>query len=269
MASGPRWGIAASTAAYPGQTLTLQNLYALLGNDVEAAEPVSAPREIVAPQKSHKKDGVPPKADKSKAKGGKPKATGNEAGAKFQNKNRDQAGPESTPRKGGKDKKMDRHSRTGRTETAKAEHQRLGDEAEAQLEGEEDAEAEAAEEDTTPKVPLVSAADYFKNNAVVEEKKETVVDINPDQLIVKDVEIMVEATGLKKTKAPKAKKTKNFLDVSFTFSDVAPQREERAPRASRDSKKPFAKKGPAPKGKAAKPAAKPASKLTEKNFPSL
>lgn len=246
----------------------------MLGNDVEGEEPAfQAPKEIVAPQKSNKKDGVPPKADKAKAKNGKQKTFGNEAGAKFQNKNRDQSAPVSTPRKGSKDKKFDRHSRTGRTETAKSENQKLGDEAESQLEGEEDAEADASAEDAedaTPKVPLVSAADYFKNQTVA-EKKESAVKINPDHLIVKDAEIMVKPSVAKKVKAPKAMKEKKLLEVAFTFNDAPAQRErERDDRPARDfknsAKKPFNKKKATP---APKHASKPTTNLSEKNFPSL
>lgn len=244
----------------------------MLGNDVAGEEPAFvAPKEVVAAQKSTKKDGVPPKADKTKAKGGKPKASGNEAGAKFQNKNRDQSAPASTPRKGSKDKKFDRHSRTGRTESAKSEHQKLGDEAESQLEGEADAEvdAEAEEaEDSTPKVPLVSAADYFKANApVVAEKKEAAVEIDSDKLIIKEVEVLLESTSGKKAKAQKAQKAKKFLDVNFSFADSTPQREERPAREFKNNsaKKPFNKK----KAASTTAAPKSANKLTEKNFPSL
>ncbi|GAV27327.1 hypothetical protein PMKS-000791 [Pichia membranifaciens] len=254
-----------------------KNLYALLGNDVSGdEEEFVAPKEIVAPQKSTKKSGEPPKADKTKAKGGKPKASGNEAGVRFNNKNRDSEGPTTTQRKTGKDKKFDRHSRTGREETAKAEHNRLGDEAEAQIEGEEDAEAEiqenaaAAEE----KPQLRSAADFFQELEATEFYKTKKVAapaadaINAEKLVVKVSEDFIPSTAEKKLKQ-KAKKEKKFLDVNITVTDGydRPERPERSDfQKGPASRKP--RGGKKFTGKP-RPAKKPTGQFNEQNFPAL
>lgn len=189
-----------------------KNLYALLGNDVSAPEEHLAPKEIVAPQKSTKKDGVPPKADASKAKKQQKKPVD---GAKFVNKNKQADAPANTARKSSKDKKHDRKSRTGRSETAKSERQKAGSEAESQLAGEADAEEELAEESAAaePKVKLTSAADYFKQQqpaAAKTEEKE--VELDDSKVISKTVEVFFAKTSAKKTKAPKQQKQKKFLD---------------------------------------------------------
>lgn len=260
----------------------MQNLFALLGNDVSGDEDeFIAPKEIVAPQKSTKKSGVPPKADKSKSKGGKPKASGNEAGAKFSNKNRDSEGPKSTQRKNGKDKKFDRHSRTGRQETTKAENNRLGDEAESQIEGEADAQAEteeAATEEEEEKPQLKSAADFFQELASNEFNKAKIIEsadasINDEDLVVKVTEDFIPSTAEKKLKQ-KAKKEKKFLDVEITVTDgyERPERPERSDfnKGSRKPTRGGKKFGGKPRtgGKPAK-ASKPVNHLTESNFPAL
>lgn len=255
-----------------------KNLYALLGNDVSGdEEEFVAPKEIVAPQKSTKKSGEPPKADKTKAKGGKPRASGNEAGVKFNNKNRDSEAPAATQRKSGKDKKFDRHSRTGRHETAKAEHNRLGDEAESQIEGEEDAEAELADEaeDAEEKPQLRSAADFFQeleSNEFYKTKKAAAPSsaINEDELLVKVSEEFIPSTAEKKLKQ-KAKKEKKFLDVNITVTDGydRPERPERSD-FQKGSRKPRGGKKFAGKPRAAgKPAKKSSGQFNEQNFPAL
>ncbi|KAG0677188.1 hypothetical protein C6P40_001065 [Pichia californica] len=252
------------------------------GNDVSGdEEEFIAPKEIVAPQKSTKKDGVPPKADKTKSKGGKPKSSGNEAGAKFSNKNRDSDAPKSTQRKGGKDKKFDRHSRTGRTETAKAENNRLGDEAEAQVEGEEDAEAdiEAEAEEVEEKPQLRSAADFFQeleSNEFYQSKSAAAPSssINEEDLVVRVDEEFISSTAEKKLKS-KAKKEKKFLDVNITVTDdyERPERPERSDfQRGSSSRKPRGGKKPTGKARTGgKPAStkKPVSQFNEQNFPSL
>ncbi|GMM28778.1 Stm1 protein [Martiniozyma asiatica (nom. inval.)] len=237
-----------------------KNFYALLGNDVESEQEFVTPKEIVAPVKGTKKDGVPPKADKSKAKNGKSKDSGNEAGAKFQNKNRDSAAPRSTPRKGGKDKRGDRQSKSGRTETAKSENQKLGDEAESQLEGAADAEVESEGSPVPeePKQKLVSAEDYFKQLESTQKPKEATpaAEIDESKLIIKETSVLFEGTGGKKVKQ-KAKKEKKLLDFSVQIVDNVESKRDSKP----NGRKPVGKKG----GK--KPAAK--KTLSEAKFPSL
>lgn len=219
--------------------------------------------------KSTKKSGVPPKADKTKSKGGKPKPTGNEAGVKFQNKNKDVTPPPSTGRSHGKDKKFDRHSRTGRSETAKAEKMRLGDEVEAQIEAEEDAKAEAeGDEEEEPKQQLRSAADFFAELESSEFQKSKAAaapasEINAEDLLVKETEEFIPSKTEKKVKE-KAKKTKVYLDIDVTVADyVRPERIERSERS--DNRKPRGGKKFAGKPK---PAEKK-SLLNDKNFPAL
>ncbi len=230
----------------------------MLGNDVvdEDEKPFVASKEVVKPQKSTKKSGVPPKADKSKARKNRaPKFTGNEAGLKHTNKNRSVEGPRVTRRKGGKSKQDDRHSKTGRSETSKAERSKLGDEASAQIEGEQDAKHEKAqdeeeqeeEEDTTQ---YRGFEDYFKE---VKQQRESLAahpkvsakpeDIPADELIVKKEEFLIAPTSTKKLRS-RARKEKKVLDIDIT---VAPENadgfdpnhrgDRRGPRADRGDRR--------------------------------
>ncbi len=215
-------------------TSFLQNLYDVLGNDVvdEDEKPFVASKEVVKPQRSTKKSGIPPKADKTKARKNRaPKFTGNDAGLKHANKNRSVEGPRVTRRKGGKSKQDDRHSKTGRSETAKAQKSKLGDEARAQVEADEDvkeerkenAEEEEEEEDTTQ---YRGFEDYFKE---VKQQRESLAahpkvsakpeDIPAEELIVKKEEFLIAPTSTKKVRS-RARKEKKVLDIDIT---VAPE----------------------------------------------
>ena len=94
-------------------------MYDLLGNDVEEDAAPSAPsREVVKKNTSSKKsDAAPASADPAKAKK-KKSPTGNEAALKNKNFNKDVAPPQSTATKHSK-KPLDRHSRTGKTDSKK------------------------------------------------------------------------------------------------------------------------------------------------------
>lgn len=147
---------------------------------------------------------------------------------------------------------------------------KLGDEAEAQIEGEQDAENEAAEdaEAAEPKQQLRSAADFFAELQSSEFQQSKVAassaaEINSEDLVVKETEEFIPSKAEKKLKQ-KAKKTKVYLDVDITVSDfVRPERSERSERS--DNRKPRGGKKTAGKPK---PAAKK-SLLNDKNFPAL
>ncbi|GMG20805.1 unnamed protein product [Ambrosiozyma monospora] len=224
----------------------------LWGNDVsddEAEAPILSTREVVKPQASHKKADVNPRADKTKAKKfGKKPVTGNEAGSKFSNKNRDVEGPRSTFRKGSKDKKFDRHSRTGRSETGKSQHNKLGDEAESQIEAEADAEAEIEEDEVEEEEQpvLTSAADYFSQLEQQQAQfgsKPKAAAINAKLLkaekIVKEREEFIPATAVKKTRT-KAKKEKIYVDADIkvaSSSDRPPRGDRRGGRGDRGDRR--------------------------------
>lgn len=221
---------------------------------------------------STKKDGIPPKADKSKAKNGKPRTTGNEAGVKLVNKNRENQGPRSTDRKASKNKKFDRHSRTGKSETTKSQTNKLGDEADAQVEGEADAKAEeeAEEEESEEKPQLKSADDYFNELAAQESLNKTKKQATPTkelsdaEIVVKETEILVAPSAGKKIKQ-KAKKEKNILEVDLKIVSSAEKPAREFNNTKRETRKPI--KGG--KKTVGKKESKPQNKLTEQNFPSL
>ncbi|OWB71257.1 DNA binding protein [[Candida] boidinii] len=231
-----------------------KNLFALLGNDVSDDEAeIIAPKEIVKKTTSSKKADVPPpSANKAHAKkNGKPATTGNEAGAKFQNKNRNVEGPKSTKRSSAKNYKNDRHSRTGRTETEKSAKTKLGDEVEAQAEGEADATAELEEgaEEVEEQPAVKSFAEYFEELKLQKESlsSKPVRAANAgnedkwsnNEVLVKETETLIDATSVKKTKS-KAKKEKNILAFEATFADEVPEKRTttRGPRAARGGNKP-------------------------------
>lgn len=152
----------------------------------------------------------------------------------------------------------------------------MGGEAESQLEGEQDAEAEveAEAEDAEPKQQLRSAADFFAELSSSEfnkakEASPSAVSIDEKDLVSTTVEDFLPSTKEKKLKQ-KAKKEKVYLDLDITVSDGfdKPERPQRSD-FQKGSRKPRGDKKFADKSKSDKPAAKPVSKLTDKNFPAL
>merc|ERR1712007_50849 len=175
-------------------------------------------------------------------------------------------------RKNGKDKKFDRHSRTGKNETAKSQKNKLGDEAESQIEGAEDAEIEITEnanedEEEESKPVLRSAADFFSElqNSEFNKSKKAVSpasEIDESSIVVKVVEDFIPASVEKKVKS-KTLKQKQFVPANITMSSgfERPERPERSDFKKNGSNKKFQGKP-----KSSKPVV---NQLNDKNFPAL
>lgn len=249
------------------QVLTIQNLYALLGNDVEDEEvaPAPMPKEIVKKTTSSKKaDVAPASADPARAKKNKKPVTGNEAALK------DKANNKSVPAPAGGSKRekkpFDRHSRTGKTDSKKKVAQGWGDdrrEGDDEAAGLADAAAEiAAEAKEEPAAPAgKSLKEYLAEQQQLEsalgaksaarkanegaEDKWTSFDV-----IQKETQAFVEATSGKKVRQ-RAPKEKKLLDFTASFGEEAPK---------------FNGKKIGFKGKKAAP--KPAA-INDQTFPSL
>lgn len=291
--------------------LTKQNLYDLLGNDVVDPDqkPFVAPKEVVRPQRSTKKSGINSRADKSKARKNRgPRASGNEAGVKHNNRNRSVEGPRETRRKGGKSRAGDKHSRTGRKETSKSEKSKLGEEAAAQVQGEEDAKAEEAsdadeekEEDTTH---YRGFEDYLKEVKAQRQALGTPANVDTESTAceapAKKEEYLIAPTATKKVRT-KARKEKKLLNIDIVMD--APRGDSdgrrggfrggrggfrggrggrsgfRGGRGGRGGRSGFRggrgghkfshRDGAAKPSKKQAPSSKSADKLTEENFPSL
>ncbi|KAG7874934.1 hypothetical protein KL916_001179 [Ogataea parapolymorpha] len=243
---------------------------------IDIEHPILPPKEIVKKTTSSKKvDAPPPSADKSKAKKNKkPSVTGNEAGLKFKNKNPDVEPPKSTERRTAKSKNYDRHSKSGKTETAKSQKTKLGDEVEAQIEAEADAAEElAAEEEEEAEKPVYKTLDdYFSELQLQQEGLAAQPKRAPNagaedkwsnaELLVKEREVFIPPTSVKQTKQ-KAKKAKQYVDVDVIVADEVRVPRERPARSNNTRGR-----GRAPRGKAPKSAA-PKIELNDKNFPAL
>lgn len=221
----------------------MSNPFDLLGNDVEDAEViVSPPKEIVKKNTSSKKADVPPpSADPARANKNRPKPTGNEAALREKNAGRQQNRSKDVPdssktKKTNARKSTDRHSRTGKVDTAKRVQQGWGDdknELDAEVQAEADAQAEAkADADAEAEAAgakKMSLQDYLQEqasnslNKVAEVKKvEPVADA---ELYVKGEKINGEPTKSKNLKT-KQQKAKEFLTFDATFVDnQKPKRE--------------------------------------------
>lgn len=243
--------------------------------------PAPAPKEIVRNTGSSKKADVPPaSADPSKAKK-KAKVTGNEGALKNKVNNKTVPGPSATPSKHSK-KSFDRHSRSGKTDSAKKLKQGWGsddkrdvDESAAAADAEAEAEDEANTVDESPAVQKKSLQDYFAELALKKDEfaSKTVRKANQgaedkwteSETITKDQEAFIQPTQGKKLKS-KAPKEKKFLDIDAKFADETSS----APKKTFESKRPARGRG----GKATssrKPASSGAAKpaVDDKNFPSL
>lgn len=255
-------------------------MYHLLGNDVED-DSIPAPvatREVVKNTGSSKKaDVAPAKADPARAKTNKSKPSGNEGALKTKVNNKSISGPSSTPSKHSK-KSFDRHSKTGKTDSAKKLKQGWGsddkrevDESAAQEDADEEAAEEASEVDVSPEQQKKSLQDYF---AELELKKQEFSAAKPTrtvapidgEVIEKEQETFVQSTQAKKFKS-KVQKEKKFLDIDAKFADDAPAQTER----TFNSRKPTRGRGGKPTTSTRKPAAATAKKpvVNDKNFPSL
>lgn len=219
-----------------------QNLYHLLGNDVEDdSTPILATKEVVRNTTSSKKADVPPpSADPAKAKK-KAKPTGNEAALKSKPNNKEVSAPSSTPSKHYK-KPFDRHSRSGKTDSGKKIKQSWGQksavdlEVEAEADGATDAatgleeDAESADPvDTTPKKSL---ADYIAELELKQKELDGAKKVRQAnegaeskwasaEKIEKAQQGYVEPSVVKKAKA-KAPKEKKFLEIDAKFADSEP-----------------------------------------------
>lgn len=265
-----------------------------MGNDVEDDSTPQLPiREVVKNNTSSRKSDVPPtSADPAKAKK-KSKATGNEGALKTKTDNKSVSAPSSTPSKHYK-KPLDRHSRSGKTDSGKKVRQGWGDdkkELDAEVDGAADAETELnAETDAATEanaIPKKSLTDYFAELQVKQQEldgKKNVRAANSgnedkwtaEERIQKDQEAYFAPSAAKKAKA-KASKEKKFLDFDASFSDQAP-----APRQTDSKRGGLSKRGGAKRGgerggerggfNARKPTASTSAKkpvVDDKNFPSL
>lgn len=285
--------------------LTLQNLYHLLGNDVEEDEPSNVtPREVVKKtSSSKKKDEAPSKADPAKAKN-KKKVTGNEGAIKSKLNNKDVPAPASTASSHYK-RPFDRHSRQSKGDSDKKTKQGWGskegtDILQDEVEAEEDAVAELEEDDenVVDEVPKKSLQDYFEELKLKQSELEGNKQIRQaneggeskwtaEERLEKQRKEYVSASAQKKTKA-KNQKEKKFLDFEATFADDQPTpfpsekarggytrgrggqrgstRGRGAPRGSTRGR--GAPRGGAPRGGSApRGSSKPV--VNDKNFPSL
>ncbi|AEY98667.1 FAGL151Wp [Eremothecium gossypii FDAG1] len=219
----------------------MSNPFDLLGNDVEdATVVVSPPKELVKKTTSSKKADVPPpSADPSRAKNNRPKPTGNEAAfrdkqaGRSQNKSKDAPAP-GKPAKDSR-KTFDRHSRTGKTDSAKKIKQAWGDNEKEQADEEAGAAvaeaelaADAAEEEQATAAAVTLEA-YLEqqnsdlNKAPVARKVEKFDDA---ELFVKKQEVFMEATKVKNVKT-KHLKAKQFLEFDGTESFAPKSRDQR------------------------------------------
>lgn len=247
----------------------MQNLFALLGNDVEDdTVPAPLPKEIVKATTSSKKADVPPpSADPAKAKKNKKAPTGNDAALKSKTNNKGTPGPSATPSKHSK-KPFDRHSRSNKTDSKKQVKQAWGDD-KKELEDESRAEADAAAElaaeaEENPAGPAAKSLQEYlaelqakeaalggakvvrKANEGSEAKWTAAEKIEKEQISY------VEPSSAKKTKQ-KSQKEKKFLDFNAVFADETPKFSDRKPGYK-------GKKSNGPNSKVVK---------KEQNFPSL
>lgn len=265
-------------------------MFHLLGNDVEDDTiPPLLTREVVKNSGSSKKADVPPpSADPTKAKK-KAKVSGNEGALKTKPNNKDVAAPLETPSKHYK-KPLDRHSRSGKTDSAKKIKQSWGSDDKRELVDERDALADANEEvdadsvaaaaETSLEAQKKSLQDYFAElelqKAELANKRATRTVAPLDgEVIAKEQETYINPTQAKKVKS-KVQKEKKFLDIQAKFSDdahAAPERshDSRKPTRGRGGKTNFSTRKPVPAAAGAKKPVAGAKKpvVDDKNFPSL
>lgn len=211
------------------------NPFDLLGNDVEDSSvqvPPKPPKELVKKSTSSKKKDVPPpSADITRANRNRPMPTGNEAAIRdrTRQKNMHRDPPVDTRPKHPKAKGADRVSRSSRSETHKKEIQGWGEgvnrEAEAEIQGEQDAQAEEGEEseeakqDTPPKMSLQDYLNSVSSNDLNKKPEaKKAAPLEDAQLMVKQDEVLKEPTKVKNVKA-KQLKTKEFLDFDAKFTN--------------------------------------------------
>ena len=230
-------------------------------------------REVVRNTGSSKKaDVAPPSADPAKAKKKSTKTTGNDNAAKTKNNNNSVAGPSSTASSRPK-KSFDRHSKSGKTDSAKKFKQGWGngDDSRALVEEEaaaDDAKAELDAEASEPKVAAKSLADYFAEQASTSGQFAAKATRAANQgaeekwsnaeTIEKPQEQYIAGSSSKKLRS-KQLKEKKFLDFEATFSDSA--------KPSFDNKKPFKGSKGGRKPNASSKPQKPT--VNDANFPSL
>ncbi|CAH6723572.1 suppressor protein Stm1p [[Candida] jaroonii] len=271
-----------------------KNLFHLLGNDVEDEEPILATKEVVKKGTSSKKSDEPPaKADPSKAKN-KKKVGGNEGAYKTKIDNKSVSAPSSTPSKHYK-KPLDRQSRSNKKDSSKKVSQGWGSKdgeanLEDEVEAEEDAVAELAEDDETvvEDVPKRSLNDYFEElklkqaeldgQKVIRSANQGAEDKwTAEEKIIKQREEYFSATAEKKTRT-KAQKEKKFLEIEATFADQTPvssrgaRGSSRGPRGASRGRGSAPRGRGAPRGKPSAPKADASSKINladDKKFPSL
>ncbi|AMD19011.1 HBR110Wp [Eremothecium sinecaudum] len=226
----------------------MSNPFDLLGNDVEDSTVTTAPpKEIIKKTTSSKKADVPPpSADPSKAKNNRPKPSGNDAAFKDKQAGRSQNKNKDAPvaGKGRENKPYDRHSRTGKTDSAKKIKQAWGDN-EKQLADEEAgaaiAEAELAAEDVEEQQPAAISLEAYLNEQNAEKLNSTVIPqkvekLEDAELFVKKEQVFVEPAKVK-THKPKQVKTKQYLEFDGTETFPAPNRGQSSRRGGRGGKK--------------------------------
>lgn len=257
-----------------------KNLFSILGDDAEETPRVSSGpvREVVKQTTSSKKADAAP-APRAGGRAGnnnnnkKPAPTGNEAAFKDRNAGRsanrskptDGPAPSNNNNRRQKNPRPDRHSQTGKVDTAKKVHQGWGDDnkkAEDEAAGEKiakDEAAAAAEEEATPveepdtSVTLEQYLEELKIKAAEADAEKQLRKPNEgaddakwkttNALDKKDQEAFFAASKAKTLKT-KSKKEKVLLEIDATFAPPSSGRPERSERSGRDDRRGGRASGP-------------------------
>lgn len=216
----------------------MSNPFDLLGNDVEDATVVlTPPKELVKKNTSSKKSDVPPpSANPTRANKNRPQPTGSDRAIKDKSAGRQQNKSKDTPAPGTKKpsqrKATDRHSKTGKVDTQKRVNRGWGDDnkelaAESQAAADATAELAAdseADAENSNKMSLQAYMQELSSNSLnkVAEVVKTAETLENAEVVVKEEEVLVEATKVKQVRS-KQLKTKEFLNFDATFSDAVPE----------------------------------------------
>ncbi|ANB12977.1 Stm1p [Sugiyamaella lignohabitans] len=245
--------------------LRSHNPFALLDDEDSPSVPVSSGpvKEVVKNTTSSKKaDAAPARANPARATGNKKPLSGNEAALKDKNvgraNNRSRGGAEGeTPRSKTNNRRFDRHSQTGKTDSDKKvnkawgdDKKKLDDEAAAESIAKEDAtEAESAEAapaeeeaDNTKTLEEYYAELNAKNaelNASRSARKanEGVEDAkwaNANEVKKSDEELVPEARS--KAVRTKTRKEKTIIEADVSFSGPARPANNRGDRSERPAR---------------------------------
>lgn len=236
-----------------------------LGDDTEEAPAPSVSagpvREVVKKNTSSKKSDAAPAPRAARSSNKKPAATGNEAAFQDRNvgrsANRSKPTDAPAPARRQKNPRPDRHSQTGKVDTAKKVHQGWGDdnkkaddEAAGETIAKADAEVAAAEEaapveEVDTSVTLEQYLEELKIKAAEADAEKQIRKPNEgadegkwkttNALDKKEQEAFVAASKTKSLKT-KAKKEKVLLEIAATFAPPTSGRPERSGRGERSDR---------------------------------